>query len=85
MTHVAHELHDEFPADGEILHRLKVEDGHFARIAEQYHVLNREIHRIEAGVEGASDARAEDLKKQRLSLLDQVAKRISDEKAKVQA
>jgi len=85
MTHVAHELHDEFPAEGEILHRLKVEDAHFARLAEQYHFLNREIHRIEAGVESASDARSEDLKKQRLALLDQVAQRIAEEKAKVQA
>lgn len=73
MSHVSHELHDEFPADAEILRRLKTGDAHFAKLAEQYHDLNREIHRIEAGVEAASDARAEELKKQRLSILDQVS------------
>ena len=73
MTHVPHELHDEFPEAAEALHRLKLEDAHFAKLAEAYHVLNREIHRIEADVEPASDARAEELKKQRLKLKDEIA------------
>ncbi|MBK6706558.1 MAG: DUF465 domain-containing protein [Sphingomonadales bacterium] len=81
MTHVAHELHDEFPKDTEILHRLKVGDPHFAKLADHYHDLNREIHRIEAGVEAASDGRTEDLKKERLSILDQVSVMISAAKA----
>ncbi len=73
MTHVPHELHDEFPEAVEALHRLKLEDAHFARLAEEYHMLNREIHRIETDVEPASDARAESLKKQRLKLKDEIA------------
>jgi uncharacterized protein YdcH (DUF465 family) len=81
MTHVSHELHDEFPADGEILHRLKVGDAHYAKLAGHYHDLNREIHRIESGVEAASDARTEELKKERLSILDQVSVMISAAKA----
>jgi uncharacterized protein YdcH (DUF465 family) len=36
-------------------------------------VVNREIHRIEAEVEPSSDARAEDLKKQRLLLMDEIS------------
>lgn len=81
MTHVSHELHDEFPADAEILHKLKVSDAHFAKLAEHYHDLNREIHRIEAGIEAASDVRAEELKKERLSLLDEVSAMIAAAKA----
>lgn len=71
--HTPHELHDEFPADADLLHRLKMEDAHFQKLAESYHTVNREIHRIEAEVEAASDERAEQLKKQRLALLDDIA------------
>lgn len=81
MAHVSHELHGEFPEDGEILHKLKVSDPHFAKLAEHYHDLNREIHRIEAGIEAASDTRTEELKKERLSILDEVSAMISAEKA----
>lgn len=81
MSHVPHELHDEFPADAATLQRLKQSDGRFQSVAEQYHALNREIHRIESGVEPASDERTETLKKQRLALLDEVATMIGRSKA----
>lgn len=77
MSHVAHELHAEFPQYSDLLHHLKMTDAHFQRIAERYHDVNREIHRIEAEIEAASDARLEDLKKQRLTMLDEVAVMIS--------
>ena len=73
MTHVPHELHDEFPEAAETLHRLKMENAHFAKLAEEYHTINREIHRIETEVEAASDVRAENLKKRRLGLKDEIA------------
>ena len=73
MTHVAHELHDAFPQDGAILHDLKVGNPHFGKLADRYHLLNREIHRIESGIDAASDARVENLKKDRLSILDEVS------------
>ena len=73
MSHVSHDLHAEFPDHAALLHDLKVGDTHFQRVADRYHDLNREIHRIEAGVEAASDFRIEDLKKERLVLLDEVA------------
>ncbi len=73
MTHVPHELHEEFPESAEALHRLKMENAHFAKLAEEYHEINREIHRIEAEVEAASDVHTEDLKKRRLSLKDEIA------------
>ncbi|MEF3366221.1 YdcH family protein [Methylocystis sp. 9N] len=73
MSHVAHELHEEFPEKAEAIHTLKTANAHFARIAEEYHELNRAIHRIETDVEPADDATLEDLKKKRLSLKDEIA------------
>ncbi len=73
MSHTPHELRDEFPDAQDILHHLKTTNAHFSALAERYHVVNREIHRIEAEVELSSDARAEDLKKQRLLLMDEIS------------
>ena len=73
MSHVAHELHEEFPEHAEVIHMLKTENHHFARIAEEYHTLNRTIHRMETNVEPADDATIEELKKKRLTLKDEIA------------
>ena len=81
MGHTPHELHDEFPEDTALLHTLKVSDSHFQTLAARYHEVNREIHRIEAEVDAASDARLEDLKKQRLAMLDEVADLLSRTRA----
>lgn len=72
-AHTPHELHDAFPDDADAIHRLKTSNAHFARLAEQHHAVNREIHRIEAEVDAASDERLETLKKERLHLLDMIA------------
>lgn len=77
MSHVPHDLHAEFADDAEILHRLKLSDPRFQHIAEEYHGVNREIHRIETDLAPAADHHLEDLKKQRLSLLDEVARMIA--------
>ena len=81
MSHTPHELADEFPQDHAILHRLKLENAHFDTLAERYHEVNREIHRIESEVEAASDDRAEALKKQRLSLLDEIGRMVATARA----
>ena len=73
MSHVPHELHEEFPEARERLHALKLSDAHFARIADRYHEVNRAIHRAEAEVEPTSDDLLEEMKKQRLALKDEIA------------
>lgn len=73
MSHVAHELHEEFPEKAEAIHALKASNAHFARIAEEYHTLNRAIHRMETNVEPVDDATLEDAKKKRLALKDEIA------------
>lgn len=81
MSHVPHDLHDEFPQDGEVLHALKTGNSHFAGLAERYHAINREIHRIDSGVEAVSDDHAEQLKRQRLAMLDEISAMISKARA----
>ena len=77
MSHVPHELHDEFPAAA--LHRLKLNNPHFKALAERHHGINHEIYRIEARLDAGSDEHVETLKKERLALLDQVATMIAEE------
>ena len=72
MSHVAHELHDEFPEYKDKIHTLKTSDRHFARLADEYHHLNREIHRVEANGVNIGDEAFEDLKKNRLKLKDEI-------------
>ncbi len=81
MSHTPHELHDEFPNESDLIHKLKMSDNHFAKLADRYHDTNREIHRIESEIEAASDERSENLKKQRLAMLDEVQHILSKEKA----
>jgi uncharacterized protein YdcH (DUF465 family) len=72
-AHTPNELADAFPDDAEALHQLKLTNAHFAKLAEQHHEVNREIHRIETEIDAASDDRLEALKKERLHLLDEIA------------
>ena len=73
MSHTPHELAAEFPDKVAQIHALKMGNAHFARLAGEYHDINREIHRIETDVSPASDDTLEELKKKRLWLKDQVA------------
>lgn len=73
MSHVAHELTEEFPAQADTIHALRQSNAHFARLAERYHDVNRTVHRMESNVEPADDFTIEDLKKERLKLIDEIA------------
>lgn len=74
MSHVPHELHEEFPEAAARIHDLKTSNSHFASLAERYHEVNRAIHRMEAEVEPVADETLEDMKKQRLHLKDEIFK-----------
>ncbi|WP_324828612.1 YdcH family protein [Qipengyuania zhejiangensis] len=79
--HTPNELTTIFARDRELVTRLKQEDAHYARLADEYHEVNRQVHRIEAETEAASDDRAEALKKQRLALLDEITAIVSRARA----
>ena len=83
MTHTPHELAEMFPEDAELIHDLKGKNAHFAKVADQHHEVNRAIHRIEAEIEPTSDAHAEELKKQRLALQDEIVEMLAAAKAQV--
>ena len=72
MNNEAHDLIHELPEYKDEIHRLKTEDNHFRRLFDEYHKVNKEVHRIEQGVEAHADEYVEDLKKQRLSLKDEL-------------
>ncbi len=72
MSHVPHELHEEFPEMSEKIHALKASNAHFAKLADSYHEVNREIHRGETNVQPMDDFHLEDLKKKRLAMLDEI-------------
>lgn len=74
MSYVAHELHEEFPEHAAAISALKTENAHFAKLAETYHETNRAIHRMETNVEPVDDATLERLKKERLSLKDDISR-----------
>lgn len=73
MSHTPHELADAFPDDHAVLHDLKLHNAHFVTLAERYHDVNGEIHRIESEIETPSDEYTETLKKKRLALLDEIS------------
>jgi hypothetical protein len=73
MSHVPHELAEEFPDKVDRMRELRASDTHFLRISDKYHELNRTIHRGETDVEPMGDFHLEDLKKQRLALLDEIS------------
>ena len=72
MTHVPHELAAELPEYKERIHTLKTKDAHFARLFDDYHDVNREIHRAEAAGINISDEHHEELKRKRLHLKDEL-------------
>lgn len=72
MSHTPHELAAEFPEHAEKMHELKLGNAHFAKLAERYHEINRAIHRAETQVEPVDSLTEETMRKQRLSLKDQI-------------
>ena len=66
------DLHHEFPEFNDKIHELKMSDGHFKRLFNDYDEIVHELHRVEQGIETPSDETIEELKKKRLHLKDQL-------------
>ena len=71
-----HDLIHELPEHRETIHALKTSDSHFARLFEEYHEVDHEVHRIETGIENTSDEYLESRKKRRLYLKDELYRMI---------
>lgn len=72
MSHVPHELHEEFPEHAEKIHELKVGNAHFARLFDEYHEVNRAVHRAETDIEPTDDFHMEEMRKKRMHLKDEL-------------
>lgn len=72
MSHVPHELAEEFPDMVEQMSTLRQSDAHFAKLSNDYHELNRAVHRAETDVEPTSDEHMTGLRKQRMALKDEI-------------
>ncbi len=72
MSNTPHELAEEFPEHVEKMSALKQSDAHFAKLADEYHDLNRQVHRAETNVEPMSEMAEADLRKKRAALKDEI-------------
>jgi uncharacterized protein YdcH (DUF465 family) len=73
MSHIPQSLHEIYPADAELLRRLKAEDAHFQQLAARLEALDDAIYAIDSGADPASDERTEETSRERLAVLDQIA------------
>ena len=72
MSHTPHELAEEFPEFVEKMSALKVSDAHFSKLFDDYHELNRKVHRAETNVEPREELSEVDLRKRRGALKDEI-------------
>ena len=72
MSHTPHELAEEFPEFVEKMSALKVNDAHVAKLFDDYHELNRKVHRAETNVEPREELSEVDLRKRRAALKDEI-------------
>lgn len=76
-THTPHELHEEFPEFNDKIIKLKSEDAHFARLADEYHEINRAVHRAETNVEPVEELAEVEMRKKRAFLKDELYRMLS--------
>ncbi len=72
MHEEKHDLAHELPEYKEKMHEMKMENAHFKKIFDEYHVLTKEIHQLEADNIPVTDEHFETLKKKRLSHKDEL-------------
>lgn len=72
MSNTPHELAEEFPEYAARMHALKTGDAHFAKLCEDYHEVNRAIHRAETNIEPTDDVHMETMRKTRMALKDKI-------------
>jgi uncharacterized protein len=72
MSHTPHELAEEFPDKLEVMHDLKRTDAHFSKLADDYHEVNRAVHRAESNLVPMEDLAVVQLRKKRAMLKDEI-------------
>lgn len=77
MSHTPHELSEEFPTATALMQRLRQDDAHFARLADEYHEVNRAIHRAETLVEPVAEHVEAEMRRKRMALKDDISRIIA--------
>ena len=68
-----HSLIADFPELREQLHTLRQQDSHFARLADEYEVLDKRICRVEDGIDVLDDGALSTLKAERVAMKDELS------------
>lgn len=77
MTHTPHEFSADFPEFAVKISELKQSDPEFVELYDEYHRVNRAVHRAETSVEPVGEVAETDLRKQRGQLKDQLYQIVS--------
>ena len=72
MSNTPHELAEEFPQFVDKMSAMKQGNAHFAKLFDEYHEINRAVHRAETNVEPTDDFNMEAMRKTRMALKDQI-------------
>ena len=72
MPNTPHQLSEEFPDKVEVISVLKQSDAHFSRLVDEYHEINRAVHRAETNIEPTDDLHEAEMRKKRLALKDEI-------------
>ena len=67
-----HSLAAEFPNHRGAIHQLKQTNAHFHKLMDKFEEIDKEIVRMEEGIETPEDAVLTQLKKERLELKDEL-------------
>jgi uncharacterized protein YdcH (DUF465 family) len=67
-----HDLAHEFPEHREKIHNLKLGNAHFAKLFDAYHLVTKDVERLEGEGVPVSDEVLEKQKKERVLLKDQL-------------
>jgi len=77
MSNTPHTLAEEFPGEGEAIHRLKLADPEFARLLELYDEVNDKVHLAETNLAPVDQTIETELRKQRLQIKDAIGAALS--------
>lgn len=67
-----HDLVHDFPEHREKIHSLKMNNAHFAKLFDEYHITTKTVEHLENSGVPVSDENFENQKKKRLQLKDQL-------------
>lgn len=78
MSNTPHDIYEDFPGKESVIQALKARDQHFTRIFEEYHEVNRAVHRAETRVEPLDQFAETELRKKRAALKDEIVRAMTN-------